>query len=85
MLSTDQNHGINIFHPMSLDAIIAKWHILLLKLSSLYLIVYKQDHFLFINRLDTTLRGVAGKSYDGTFNVSAKDRFVIYKNVFATW
>ena len=39
------------------------------------------SHFLFINRLDKTLRGDAGVSYDGTFSVSANDRFVIYKKV----
>ncbi len=39
------------------------------------------SHFLFINRLDTTLRGSAGNSYDGVFSVSQGDRFVIYKKV----
>lgn len=37
--------------------------------------------FLFINRLDTTLRGSAGSSYDGTFSVSSNDKFVVYKKV----
>ncbi len=37
--------------------------------------------FLFIDRLDKTLRGSAGNSYDGYFSVSGGDRFVIYKNV----
>lgn len=37
--------------------------------------------FLFINRLDATLRGNAGVSYDGTFNVSKYDTFMISKNV----
>lgn len=36
--------------------------------------------FLFINRLDSTLRGNAGISYDGTFNVSKNDIFSISKN-----
>ena len=39
------------------------------------------SHFLFINRLDTTLRGSAGNSYDGVFSVSQGDRFVIFKKV----
>ena len=39
------------------------------------------SHFLFINRLDTTLRGNAGTSYDGTFSVSSNDKFVVYKKV----
>ena len=39
------------------------------------------SHFLFIDRLDKTLRGSAGTSYDGAFSVSRGDRFVIYKNV----
>lgn len=40
------------------------------------------SHFLFINRLDTTLRGSAGNSYDGVFSVSdAGDRFVVFKKV----
>ena len=39
------------------------------------------SHFLFINRLDTTIRGSAGNSYDGAFSVSKNDKFVIYKKV----
>ncbi len=39
------------------------------------------SHFLFIDRLDTTLRGSAGNSYDGVFSVSNNDRFTIYKKV----
>ncbi len=39
------------------------------------------SHFLFINRLDTTLRGSAGNSYDGVFSVSQGDRFVIFKKI----
>ncbi len=37
--------------------------------------------FLFISRLDTTLRGSAGTSYDGVFSVSQNDKFVVYKKV----
>lgn len=37
--------------------------------------------FLFINRLDTTLRGSAGKSYDNIFSVSENDKFTVYKKV----
>ena len=36
-------------------------------------------NFLFIKRLDTTLRGSAGNSFDGAFSVSGNDKFVIYK------
>ena len=39
------------------------------------------SHFLFIDRLDKTLKGSAGSSYDGSFSVSSGDRFVVYKNV----
>ncbi len=37
--------------------------------------------FLFIKRLDTTLRGSAGSSYDGVFSVSNNDKFVVFKKV----
>ena len=37
--------------------------------------------FLFINRLDTTLRGNAGISYDNKFSVDGNDRFTVYKKV----
>ena len=36
--------------------------------------------FLFIDRIDQTLRGSAGTSYDNKFSVSNGDRFVVYKN-----
>ncbi len=36
--------------------------------------------FLFINRLDATLRGNAGVSYDGSFNATGRDIFVVTKN-----
>ena len=39
------------------------------------------SNFLFINRLDTTLRGSAGNSYDGVFSVSDNDKFTVYKKV----
>lgn len=39
------------------------------------------SHFLFIDRLDKTLRGSAGMSYDGSFSASSSDRYIIYKNV----
>ena len=35
--------------------------------------------FLFISRLDATLRGNAGVSYDGTYGVSGRDIFVVGK------
>ena len=37
--------------------------------------------FLFIKRLDTTLRGSAGSSYDGVFSVSNNDTFTVFKKV----
>ncbi|MCD7780200.1 MAG: YidC/Oxa1 family membrane protein insertase [Candidatus Gastranaerophilales bacterium] len=39
------------------------------------------SNFLFIDRLDKTLRGNAGTSYDGVFSVSGGDKFVVYKKV----
>ncbi len=39
------------------------------------------SHFLFIDRLDKTLRGSAGNSYDNVFSVSGGDKFTIYKKV----
>jgi len=37
--------------------------------------------FLFIDRLDETLKGNAGISYDGTFNVTKHDLFMLNKNI----
>ena len=37
--------------------------------------------FFFINRLDATLRGSAGISYDKTFSVSENDKFTVLKKV----
>lgn len=37
--------------------------------------------FLFINRLDATLRGQVGRPFDGTFNVSKNDVFTITKHI----
>lgn len=37
--------------------------------------------FLFIKRLDTTLRGSAGISYDNTFSVDGNDKFTVFKKV----
>ncbi|MBR1373057.1 membrane protein insertase YidC, partial [bacterium] len=39
------------------------------------------SNFLFINRIDKTLKGSAGLSYDGAFSVSNGDRFIVYKKV----
>ena len=39
------------------------------------------SQFLFISRIDKTLRGSAGMSYDGAFSVSNGDKFVILKKV----
>ena len=40
-----------------------------------------QSKFLFINRLDATLKGNAGVSYDGTFLVGQNDTFSLSKNI----
>lgn len=40
-----------------------------------------QSEFLFINRLDATLKGHAGISNDGKFSVGAKDTFSLNKNI----
>ena len=40
-----------------------------------------QSKFLFINRLDATLKGNAGVSYDGTFRVGQNDTFSLSKNI----
>lgn len=51
-------------------------------ISPQFIQVAGDSHFLFINRLDTTLRGSAGNSYDGVFSVNGSgDKFVIYKKV----
>ena len=40
-----------------------------------------QSNFLFINRLDATLKGNAGISNDGKFSVTNKDTFSLNKNI----
>ena len=40
-----------------------------------------QSNFLFINRLDATLKGNAGISNDGKFSVGSRDTFSLNKNV----
>lgn len=42
------------------------------------------SQFLFINRIDKTLKGNSGVSYDGVFNVSKGDKFNVYKKVSVT-
>lgn len=39
------------------------------------------SNFLFINRLDATLRGNAGISHDGSFSVTKNDTFTLNKNI----
>ena len=39
------------------------------------------SNFLFIDRLDKTLRGSAALSYDGNFSVNGNDRFAVFKKV----
>ncbi len=41
-------------------------------------------NFLFINRLDATLKGQAGQPFDGTFNVSKNDAFTLPKHITVT-
>lgn len=50
-------------------------------ISPQFIQVAGDSHFMFIKRLDTTLRGVAGRSYDGTFTAGKNDQFVIFKNL----
>ncbi len=50
-------------------------------ISPQFIQVAGDSNFLFIKRLDTTLRGVAGRSYDGTFSAGKNDQFVIFKNI----
>ena len=40
-----------------------------------------QSNFLFINRLDATLKGNAGVSNDGKFSVGSRDTFSLNKNI----
>ena len=40
-----------------------------------------QSNFLFINRLDATLKGNAGVSNDGKFSVSPNDKFTVGKKI----
>lgn len=40
-----------------------------------------QSNFLFINRLDATLKGNAGVSNDGVFSVGTRDTFSLNKNI----
>lgn len=49
-------------------------------MSPQFIEVAGNSHFLFINRLDATLRGNAGHSNDGKYNVSKSDTFIISKN-----
>lgn len=50
-------------------------------MSGQFIDVAGNSHFLFINRLDSTLRGTVGASQDGTFNVSKNDYFMVDKDV----
>lgn len=50
-------------------------------ISPQFIQVAGDSNFLFIKRLDTTLRGVTGRSYDGTFSAGKNDQFAIFKNI----
>ena len=49
-------------------------------ISPQFISIAGDSHFLFINRLDATLKGTTGKSNDGTFQVGRNDMFVINKD-----
>ncbi len=76
----------NKFNPMAgCLPLLIQMPIFILLYSSLmspqFISMAGQSNFLFINRLDATLKGNAGISYDGTFAVGAHDTFTINKNV----
>ena len=50
-------------------------------ISPMFMLEAGNSNFLFIDRIDKTLKGSAGISYDNKFSVSNGDKFVIYKKV----
>lgn len=50
-------------------------------ISPLFIQVAGDSNFLFIKRLDANIKGVAGRSYDGTFSAHKTDQFVTLKNI----
>ena len=74
------------FNPMSgCLPLLVQMPIFILLYAALISPMFMQEagnsHFLFIDRIDKTLRGSAGNSYDGNFSVSNGDKFVVYKKV----
>lgn len=50
-------------------------------MSPQFIQVAGNSNFLFINRLDATMRGQVGKPFDGTYNVSKHDMFMTPKKI----
>ena len=76
----------NKFNPMAgCMPLLIQMPIFILLYSSLmspqFISMAGQSDFLFINRLDATLKGNAGISNDGTFAVGARDTFSLNKNI----
>ena len=76
----------NKFNPMSgCLPLLIQMPIFILLYAALISPMFMQEagnsQFLFINRIDKTLKGSAGLSYDGAFSVSNGDKFVIFKKV----
>ena len=76
----------NKFNPMAgCLPLLVQMPIFILLYSSLmspqFISMAGQSKFLFINRLDATLKGNAGISYDGRFSATEKDTFALNKNV----
>lgn len=76
----------NKFNPMAgCLPLLIQMPIFILLYSSLispqFISMAGQSKFLFIDRLDATLKGNAGISYDGTYAVGSHDTFTINKNV----
>lgn len=76
----------NKFNPMAgCLPLLIQMPIFILLYSSLmspqFISMAGQSDFLFINRLDATLKGNAGISNDGKFNVGSHDTFTLNKNI----
>ena len=76
----------NKFNPMAgCFPLLIQMPIFILLYSSLmspqFISMAGQSNFLFIDRLDATLKGNAGISNDGVFNVGSRDIFTLNKNI----
>ena len=83
LLKLQQEHG---FNPMAgCLPMLIQLPIFILLYSSLmspqFISMAGQSNFLFINRLDATLKGNAGVSNDGKFSVSPNDKFTVGKKI----